>query len=239
MTESGKMKILGLQKTTLIDYPGKVACTIFLFGCSFRCGFCHNPELVLSPEGKEYSREEIIKFLRNRKKYLEAVCFTGGEPLMTVEKDFVKEIKDMGYLVKIDTNGSFPVRLKEFIDEELVDFVAMDIKTTKEDYSKLTGVDVDIKKIEESIKIISKLENYEFRTTIIEEVHTKEKVEEMILWVNKFIDGKIKNFALQGFKKEDKLIDKEFLKKPDTRDKYLKELKSKISGYIENLEIKS
>ncbi len=233
------MKILGLQKTTLIDYPNKVACTIFLFGCTFRCGFCHNPELVISPEGKEYSREEILKFLKNRKKYLEAVCFTGGEPLMTVEKSFVKEIKEMGYLIKFDTNGSFPERLKEFIEEGLVDFVAMDIKTRKEDYSILTGVDVDIKKIEESIKIISKLKNYEFRTTIIEDVHTPEKVEEMMIWLNEIIKDKVKNFALQGFKKEEKLIDNNFLKKVDTRDSYLEKLKKIVSKYVNKLEIKS
>lgn len=232
------MKILGLQKTTLIDYPGKVASTIFLFGCSFRCGFCHNPELVLSPEGKEYSKEEIIKFLNKRKKYLEAVCFTGGEPLMTLEKDFVKEIKNLGYLIKIDTNGSFPERLEEFIEDGLVDFVAMDIKTYKEGYSKLVGVNVDLIKIEKSMKLISKLNNYEFRTTIIEEEHTKEKTKEMIKWVVEIIGKKIKNYALQGFKKEDKLIDKKYLKVKDTREKYLNELKEEIKEDIENLEIK-
>ncbi len=200
------MKILGLQKTTLIDYPGKVACTIFLFGCSFRCGFCHNPELVLEAKGKDYSPEEILEFLKKRKKYLEAVCFTGGEPLMTLEKDFVKKIKELGYLIKIDTNGSFPEKLKEFIDEDLVDFVAMDIKTSKEDYSSLVGVNVDFKKIEKSIKMISKLENYEFRTTIIEEIHTAEKVKEMIKWVYNLIGKKLKNYSLQGFKKSEKMI---------------------------------
>lgn len=233
------MKILGLQKTTLIDYPEKVACTIFLFGCSFRCGFCHNPELVLEPKGTEYSREEILIFLKKRKKFLEAVCFTGGDPLMTLEKDFVKEIKDLGYLIKIDTNGSFPEKLKEFIDEGLVDFVAMDVKTSKEDYSSVVGVDVDIKKIEKSMKIISKLENYEFRTTIIEGVHTPEKVEEMIKWVYETIGKKLKNYSLQGFKKSEKMIDTEkYSKKKDTTEKYLKELKERINKYVDNLEIK-
>jgi pyruvate formate lyase activating enzyme len=232
------MKILGLQKTTLIDYPGKVACTIFLFGCSFRCGFCHNPELVISPEGKEYSKEEILKFLEKRKKYLEAVCFTGGEALMTLEKDFVKKIKDIGYLVKIDTNGSFPEKLEEYINEKLVDFVAMDIKTDKENYSKLTGVEVNLKDIEKSMKLISRLENYEFRTTIIEEEHSKEKVKKMIEWVVKIIGKKIKNYSLQGFKKEEKLIDNKYLKIKNTKEKYLNELKEEIKDYIENLEIK-
>ena len=234
-----KMKILGLQKTTLIDYPNKVACTIFLFGCSFRCGFCHNPELVLEAKGTEYSREEILDFLKKRKKYLEAVCFTGGEPLMTLEKDFAAQIKDLGYLIKIDTNGSFPEKLKEFINEGLVDFVAMDIKTCKEDYSTLTCVDVDLKKIEKSIKLISKLDNYEFRTTIIEGVRTKEKVEDMIKWVYDLIGKKLKNYSLQGFKRAEKLIDeKKYSKQKDTTEKYLKELKENIDKYVENLEIK-
>ena len=233
------MKILGLQKTTLIDYPGKVACTIFLFGCSFRCGFCHNPELVLEAKGKDYSPEEILEFLKKRKKYLEAVCFTGGEPLMTLEKDFVKKIKELCYLIKIDTNGSVPEKLKELIDEGLVDFVAMDIKTSKEDYSSLVGVNVDFKKIEKSIKIISKLENYEFRTTIIEGVHTKEKVEEMIKWVYDLIGNKLKNYSLQGFKKSEKMINFDlYSKKKDTTEKYLIGLKKEIEDYIENLEIK-
>src|SRR6056297_544845 len=108
------MKIKYLQKTTLIDYPGKIACTIFLFGCNFRCGFCHNPELVKQNHKENYSisEEEILEFLEKRKNQLEGVCFTGGEPLLTLKKEFVKKIKSLGYKIKLDTNGSFPERLK-------------------------------------------------------------------------------------------------------------------------------
>ena len=151
------MLIKGFQKTTLIDYPEKIACTIFLHGCNFRCGFCHNPELVLTSNSKEYSQKEILDFLEKRKKYLDAVCITGGEPLATLEKNFVKKIKSLGYLIKIDTNGSFPEKLKEFLDENLVDFVSMDIKSSKEKYLFVVGKSVDFEKIEESMKLVSDL----------------------------------------------------------------------------------
>ncbi|HKL23166.1 MAG TPA: radical SAM protein, partial [Candidatus Nanoarchaeia archaeon] len=109
------MKIKGIQKTTLIDYPGKIACTLFLFGCNFRCGFCHNPELVIKEEVQDIDEKEILNFLEKRKGKLEGVCITGGEPFLTLDKNFIKKIKEKGYFVKIDTNGSFPEKLKDFI----------------------------------------------------------------------------------------------------------------------------
>jgi len=232
------MKILGLQKTTLIDYPGKVACTIFLFGCNFRCGFCHNPGLVLSPEGEEYSQEEILDFLKKRVGQLDAVCFTGGEPLMTLEKDFVKEIKSLGYFVKLDTNGGFPEQLQDFLKEGLIDFVAMDIKNSRKKYSELAGVDVNLKDIEKSMILISQLENYEFRTTIIEGKHSILDISELIDWVSRVINKRIKNYSLQGFKKEEKLINREYLIFADTRESYLEEIKREIENRVDNLEIK-
>jgi len=102
------MNISGFQEFTLIDYPGKIACVLFLHGCNFRCGFCHNPELVLSSGESKHTKKEILKFLEKRKGQLEGVCITGGEPLMTIDTDFLKEIKELGYSIKIDTNGSFP-----------------------------------------------------------------------------------------------------------------------------------
>jgi len=232
------MRILGIQKTTLIDYPDKIACTIFLYGCNFRCGFCHNPGLVLEPKGKELSQKEILTFLNSRTKYLEAVCFTGGEPLLTLEKEFVREIKNLGYLIKIDTNGSFPNRLKEFIDEGLVDFIAMDIKGPKEDYEYITAVKVNLEKIEESIKLIHSFGNYEFRTTIVPSLHPIENVFQMIKWVNTITGEKIKRFALQGFKKEEELLNKEFLKEHDTTEEYLLKIKERIKDFVEEIEIK-
>ena len=134
------MKISGLQKTTLIDYPGEVACTLFLYGCNFRCGFCHNPEIVIRDFEEGFSEENILNFLKERKGKLDAVCITGGEPLMSLDLDFVKKIKEIGYKIKVDTNGSFPNRLKEMVDLGLVDYVAMDIKAAKKNYSKVVNV---------------------------------------------------------------------------------------------------
>ncbi|RKX59006.1 MAG: anaerobic ribonucleoside-triphosphate reductase activating protein, partial [Thermodesulfobacteriota bacterium] len=137
------MKIKGIQELTLIDYPGKLACTLFLYGCNFRCGFCHNPELVLAPLGNDYTQEEILKFLEKRKGQLEGVCITGGEPLMTIDIEFLNKIKDLGYSIKLDTNGSFPELLEELIKDKLIDYIAMDVKIGKDKYNDLTCSDID------------------------------------------------------------------------------------------------
>ncbi|MFW6282660.1 MAG: anaerobic ribonucleoside-triphosphate reductase activating protein [Minisyncoccales bacterium] len=233
------MKIKGLQKTTLIDYPGEVACTIFLFGCNFRCGFCHNPELVLKDEGLNISEKEILGFLDKRKDYLEGICITGGEPLMTIEKNFLKEVKNLGYKIKLDTNGSFPDKLKEFIDEKLINFISMDIKSGKEKYKDITNSEIDVSLIEKSIRIIadSKLD-YEFRTTIIEEFHDKKEIINIAKWLNELIKEKPKKYILQGFKNYGKFIDPSFRMKDNTSEKYLNELKNEINDYFKEIEIR-
>ncbi len=231
------MKICGLQKTTLIDYPKKIACTIFLYGCNFRCGFCHNPELVTEENNNVFSEEDILEFLDKRKKYLEGVCITGGEPFLTLEKNFLREIKKREYLIKIDTNGSFPERLKEIIDEGLVDFVAMDIKASKENYGKTINADIPIEKIEESIKLISKLENYEFRTTVVDGMHDIEEMKKIARWLNELI-GKPKKYSLQGFKNSGKVLDEKFKDKKNTSEKFLKEIQEEIKGSFEEIEIR-
>ncbi len=234
------MKILGLQKVTLIDYPEKIACTLFIFGCNFRCGFCHNPNLVV--EGKdfeEYLQKEIFEFLKSRKKYLEGICITGGEPLLTLKKEFLKKIKELGYLIKIDTNGSFPEKLKEFIGEGLVDFVAMDIKNSQEKYEKTINVKIDLTKIEESIKLISQLKNYEFRTTIIEGLHEIKDVEKISKWLNEVAGKKPEKFVLQGFKKEAKLLDEDFKKIKNTGEEFLNEIKEKIKNYFKEIKVRA
>jgi len=233
------MKIKGIQELTLIDYPGKLACTLFLFGCNFRCGFCHNPELVLAPLGKDYTEKEILDFLEKRKGQLEGVCITGGEPLMTIDVEFLKKIKDLGYSVKLDTNGSFPELLEELIKKKLIDYVAMDIKSSKEKYKEITNSEIDIKKIEKSIKIISSLlDYYEFRTTILEDLHDVKELEEMAKWINQLCAGKAKKFALQGFKNQGKLIEGKFKKKKDTKENYLRDLKDILEDYFETVEIR-
>ncbi len=236
------MKIAGLQKLTLIDYPGKIACTIFLFGCNFRCGFCHNPELVIADEiSEEYSQEQIIDFLKQRKKYLDAVCITGGEPLINQDIiEFLKKIKQIGYLIKIDTNGTNPELLKKIIDEKLVDYIAMDIKSDKEHYHILANVDIDIGKIEESIKLISDFSNYEFRTTVIPTHHNKEIMKNIGEWMNNICEKIPENYYLQNFiSRENKMIDESFEKIRSFSDQELEELKNSVNGYFKNIEIRN
>lgn len=233
------MNVKGIQKLTLIDYPGKIACTLFLFGCNFRCGFCHNPELVLKNDSESISEEEILSFLEKRKDQLEGVCFTGGEPLLTLEKKFLKKIKMMGYPIKLDTNGSFPEKLKEFIDEELIDYIAMDIKSGKEKYTTTIGTNIDLNKIEESIKLISSSNlEYEFRTTIVPGIHDKEEVKKMGEWVLEILGKKAKNYSLQGFRNSEKFIEEKYNREKDISEKYLKKLKEELGNYFENIDIK-
>jgi anaerobic ribonucleoside-triphosphate reductase activating protein len=233
------MKIKGVQELTLIDYPEKIACTIFLYGCNLRCGFCHNPELVLKDELPDVSKEDVLKFLEKRTRQLEGVCFTGGEPLMTLEIDFLQQIKDMGYKIKLDTNGCFPERLQGLIERGLVDYVAMDIKSSPEHYADLTEMIVDITKIERSIKlIVENMKDYEFRTTIIQDVHTQEEVKKMVEWILQVAGRKPKLIALQGFKNQGKFVDKFFKKVDDTSELHLRELRYQIKGDFEKVEIR-
>lgn len=232
------MKIAGFQKLTLIDYPEKIACTLFLHGCNFRCGFCHNPELVLNEPEKVYSEDEILKFLKKRKKYLDGVCIAGGEPLLTLDLNFLRQIKELGYLIQIDTNGSFPNKLKEIINNNLVNAIAMDIKSSKENYEKLINTKIDLKKIEESVKLISLLDNYEFRTTIIEEFHNDEEMKKIAIWLNEILGKKPKKICLQGFKNKGKMISDHFKNKKDTSKEFLEKLKDEIKDYFEEVVIR-
>jgi pyruvate formate lyase activating enzyme len=231
------MKIKGIQKLTLVDYPGKLACTIFLFGCNFKCGFCHNPELVIGNDKGGYYEEEILDFLEKRKKYLDGVCITGGEPLLSLKDDFLKKIRSLGYLIKIDTNGSCPERLQWIIDKGLVDFISMDIKSSKEKYSEVVDCEIELDKIEESIKIISLFPNYEFRTTIVGGIHDAEELMKMMAWLNG-VAGKLKEFSLQGFKNNGKFIDDSFSSKKDISEDYLIELSNVIKDHCEKVNIR-
>lgn len=232
------MKIKGIQKTTLIDYPGKIACTLFLFGCNFRCGFCHNPELVIREESTDLNEEEILEFLEKRKNKLDGVCFTGGEPLLSLEKEFVKKIKEKGYLIKIDTNGSFPEKLKEFIEEKLVDYIAMDLKSSEKKYSEIVNVRVDLKKIEESIKlIVNSGLDYEFRTTVIPNIH--DEIENIGKWVLSLIGGKGKKYCLQGFVNNGKFNDEKFNDEKDFSKEKLNDLKVITEKYFDGVEVRA
>jgi len=233
------MKIVSIEKITLIDFPDKIACTLFLEGCNFRCGFCHNPELVIGKINTEVSQKEVLEFLDKRKNQLEGVCITGGEPLLNIDINFLEKIKELEYSIKIDTNGSFPEKLKEIIEKKLIDFVAMDIKSSKRNYNKITNSKVNLENIEKSIKLIlSSGLDYEFRTTIIEPIHDEEEIKEIGLWLNEICDIKPKKFAIQGFKNNGKFIDIRFNAIKDTSSKRLEELKKIAMNYFKNVEIK-
>ena len=160
------MEIQGLQKMTLLDYPGKVACTVFLGGCDFRCPFCHNGELVLSPAPAEMNQEELLAFLKKRQGLLDGVCITGGEPLLRPDlPQLLDAVKAMGYPVKLDTNGSHPRALVDLVERKLVDYVAMDVKNSPERYPETVGVPgLDVGPIRESVGfLLEGLVDYEFR----------------------------------------------------------------------------
>ncbi len=191
------MLIGGFQKMTVLDYPEKVACTVFLTGCNFRCPFCHNASLVTENWIRGVGIDEIFSYLEKRKGLIDGVCITGGEPLLNNDiEDLIRPIKSMGYLVKLDTNGTNPTRLRNLIENGLVDYVAMDIKNSSEKYALTCGVKaVNFTKIEESINLlINGNIDYEFRTTVVEPLHSVEDIEK----IGKLIKG-AKSLYLQGF----------------------------------------
>ena len=174
------MLLKGLQKTTLLDYPGKVACTVFTGGCNFRCPFCHNASLVTAPNSVDtISEESFFSFLSKRKGILDGVCVTGGEPMLMPDlEDFCQRIKDMDFAVKLDTNGSYPQRLRQMIEKGLVDYVAMDIKNSLDAYAETCGLSEFPHGVEESMDLLMQGSlPFEFRTTVVREFHTAERIE--------------------------------------------------------------
>lgn len=192
------MDIQGLQKVTLLDFPGRVACTVFLAGCNFRCPFCHNASLVthVDPD-RNIPREEVTAFLKKRRGVLDGVCITGGEPLLAPELgDFIREIKNMGYEVKLDTNGSNAERLKTLTASGMIDYVAMDIKNAPGKYGMTIGIDgYDMSNIFRSVEyLMSGKVPFEFRTTVVREFHKREDFEEIGRWLKG-----APRYYLQGF----------------------------------------
>jgi len=176
------MKIGGLMKLTLLDFPGYVACTVFLEGCNFRCPFCHIADLAEAKSPDRMTEEEFFGFLKKRQGILDAVCVSGGEPLMTEDVlDFLKKIKDMGYKIKLDTNGSFPERLKAAVQSGLCDYVAMDIKNAPFKYGQTSGNEkITFDTVKESIGFLKKSGiSHEFRTTVVKDFHTKDDIAEI------------------------------------------------------------
>jgi len=231
------MKIAGLQKVSTIDYPGEICCVVFLWGCNFRCGFCYNPELVVSKSEGNFSEEEVLGFLGKRVGKLDGVCISGGEPLMSLDFDFVRKIKDMGFKIKVDSNGSFPERLREMVKSKLVDYIAMDVKGVREDYEKIVGVGVDIEKIEESIRIVNDFGG-EFRTTIVPGLHDKEKLRKMGEWMGEICGEKPKRIFLQGFKWGEGMIDLSFAQKREVLGSELIQLKDGLKDLFGEVGIR-
>ena len=212
------MKIAGLQKMTLLDFPGKVACTVFLGGCNFRCPFCHNSQLIgdadtLMDDGA------LLRFLESRKGLLDGVCITGGEPtLQKALPDLLAKIKAMGFLAKLDTNGYRPEVLKDLIDGGVVDYVAMDVKNDPAGYARTAGVaDLQIGRIEESLRLLlSGAVDYELRTTLVEPLHNVDSILGIREWLAILGAGKkVKKYFLQPFVDRDTVLFSD-LKAPET-----------------------
>ena len=211
------MKIHGLAKLTLLDFPKRTACTVFTGGCNMRCPFCHNSLLVLSPdEAENISEEEFFAFLSKRKGILDGVTVTGGEPTLNPDLPvFIQKIKDMGFLVKLDTNGLNPEMLKTLLYNNSVDYVAMDIKAGFSNYDKATGIkNIDINKIKESISLVKKFPEHEFRTTVVKGIHTTQDIVE----IAEFFKGE-ECFYLQQFVDSGMLIDD--TTKPESKENML------------------
>lgn len=198
------MQLSGLQKLTLLDYPGKVACTVFTNGCNFRCPFCHNASLVTKPPDTAFSEDELLNFLKKRQGVLEGVVFTGGEPLLHADLPLLMErIKALGYPIKLDTNGTKPERLKQLLEKGLVDRVAMDIKHTPAQYPLAVGLkELDMEAVTASKDLLMNGSvEYEFRTTVVRGIHTKESLVELARWISG-----AREYYLQQFKDSGNLI---------------------------------
>ena len=195
--------IAGLQKLTLLDFPGRVACTVFLAGCNYRCPFCHNAELFGGKPEEIMSTDKFFDFLRARTGLLEGVCVSGGEPTLTPGlPEFLKSIKALGFAVKLDTNGSRPEILRQLLEENLVDYVAMDVKNSPAMYGPTAGVEsLEIAPVEESLRLLLEGDTpYELRTTLVQQLHDDASIEEMGRWLAGLVPGVLpKKLFLQRF----------------------------------------
>lgn len=230
------MKVTGIQKLTLLDYPGVVACTVFTAGCNFRCPFCHNAMLVLPEQidNECLTDDEVFGFLKKRRGVLDGVAVTGGEPLLHADMpEFLARVKDLGYKIKLDTNGSNPELLSEIIKNKLVDRVAMDIKNAPEEYARTIGLEsFDIAPVERSKEMLLSGEtDYEFRTTVVKGIHKKES----LIGAAKWIEG-AKEYYLQQFKDSGNLILPDGLSAYD--EKQMHALADAVRDYVPTVEVR-
>lgn len=228
------MNIYGLEKLSLIDYDGQMACTVFTGGCNFKCPFCHNSGLVTNlSEQLKIDNDYIFDYLKKRKGLLTGVCVSGGEPTLQPDlNDFILKVKELGYLVKLDTNGTNYLLLKSLIDNNFIDYVAMDIKNSKDNYLKIIGIDnFDLSQVEKSVNLL--LENkisYEFRTTLVKEFHTKNEIKDIASWIKG-----AKKYCLQKFVNDDNCIDHDLTAVP-LND--AEEFKNYLQNYIDCVQLR-
>jgi pyruvate formate lyase activating enzyme len=232
------IKIGGIQKMTLIDYPGKIAATVFLVGCNFRCGYCHNPDLVSPAKEQEFfSVKDFFNFLEKRKGLLDGVCVSGGEPLCNDEKDlldFFQKIKKLGFLIKLDTNGYNFSLLKKLIEKKgLIDYIAMDIKVPLDKYSELTKTKGDFENIQRSIELIMKSKiDYEFRVTVLPKFHAGAEFDKLL----SMISG-AKILYLQNFRNGNTL-DEKFKEELSFKPSEIENMKQTALKFVEHCEIR-
>lgn len=198
------MKLGGLQKMTLLDFPGRVACTVFTVGCNFRCPFCHNRSLVVSPAVPEFSQDDFFAFLRKRQGLLDGVAVTGGEPLLHPDMPaFLEKIRSLGFAVKLDTNGAFPDRLRAILEAGLADYVAMDVKNSPEKYEQTAGAAGLLPQVERSVALLLEGKTpFEFRTTLVDELHEASDFAAIGRWIagteRYFIQGYVDSGDILG-----------------------------------------
>lgn len=230
------MKVTGIQKLTLLDYPGVVACTVFTAGCNFRCPFCHNAMLVLPEQIDDecLTDDEVFGFLKKRRGVLDGVAVTGGEPLLHADMpEFLARVKELGYKIKLDTNGSNPELLSEIVKNKLVDRVAMDIKNAPAEYARTIGLkSFDIAPVERSKEMLLRGDiDYEFRTTVVKGIHTKES----LIGAAKWIKG-AREYYLQQFKDSGNLILPDGLSAYD--EKQMHALADAVRDYVPTVEVR-
>lgn len=230
------VNIKGIQKTSLIDYPEKISTVIFTGGCNMRCPFCQNPDLILNLKKlPDLDEKKIISFVKQREEWIDAVCITGGEPLVYPDIiELIKIIKTTGKLIKLDTNGLNDVMLKKIIDLRLVDYIAMDIKTDIENYPKACGTKIDIEKIKKSVELIKYSGiDYEFRSTVVPDFFNEKIVENIGTWLNG-----AKKYYLQQFRSSTPLLDKSYEGKTPYTEDVLKKFKQILEKYVDKVEVR-
>ena len=201
------MNVQGYQKLTLLDYPGRTACTVFTGGCNLRCPFCHNAGLVRTPLAGPNLTDEVLEYLQKRRGILDGVCVTGGEPLLQPDLEgFLRKVKEMGYAVKLDTNGMLPQRLAVILATNLVDYVAMDIKSSPDGYAAATGTDADVSAVTDSLSILRQSGiPFELRTTAVRGIHTEADFAAIGEWL-----GEVPAYFIQRFVDSGQLLGEGF-----------------------------